>query len=241
MARRQLVGTQGGGGAQRCAGRCAMRSFSWRVVAAASCWVIGFFAPGSVTTYAVAEPAPPSVAGSTTAGQAAGVPSQAVQSESQQNGIDSNPVQGPALTVPREIIDMLDQRKQNLDRREAALRGAEERLLILKGELEQILAKQERLAAAQKQKGQENQQREQERKLRHEKVAADSRNQQQAQLAKIYESMPAEEAAASLERMPEQKAIEVLRILKSKSAGAILAAVRPERAARLTEQLLASP
>jgi flagellar motility protein MotE (MotC chaperone) len=160
---------------------------------------------------------------------------------SSENGNDPSRLQGPALTVPREIIDMLDQRKRHLDRREASLRGAEERLLALKAELEQILTKNEQLAAAQKQKGGEAQRRNDERKLSQERVATESRHLHQTQLAKIYESMPAEEAAASLERMPERKAIELLRILKGKSAGAILAAVRPERAARLTEQLLAPP
>ena len=66
-------------------------------------------------------------------------------------------------------------------------------------------------------------------------------NVNQTQLAKIYEAMPAEEAAARLERMPDRKALEVLRLIKGKSAGAILAEVKPERAARLTEQLLTAP
>ena len=150
-------------------------------------------------------------------------------------------LQGPALAVPREVIDMLDQRRRHLDRREAALLGAEERLLILKAELEQLLTKYEKLAEAQQAKGAAGSKREGDQQRRREKDLADRRNQFQAQLAKIYESMPAEEAAARLERMPERKAIEVLRILKGKSAGAILAAVRPDRAARLTEQLLAPP
>ncbi len=153
----------------------------------------------------------------------------------------SNGLQGPALTVPGEIIDMLNQRKRHLDRREASLRGAEERLRILKVELEQMLEKYEKAAAAQKQQGEELQKRDDERKLRRQKESAASRALHQTQLAKIYEAMPPEEAAASLERMPERKAIELLRILKEKSAGAILAAVRPERAARLTEQLLTPP
>lgn len=150
-------------------------------------------------------------------------------------------VQGPALTVPREVIDMLDQRRRHLDRREAALVGAEERLLILKAELEALLTKYEKLAEAQQAKGAAGPNRDGDQQRRRDKELADRRTQFQAQLAKIYESMPAEEAAARLERMPERKAIEVLRILKGKTAGAILAAVRPERAARLTEQLLATP
>jgi flagellar motility protein MotE (MotC chaperone) len=241
MDNRRNVGFAVGLAARRRASYHAVSSRVRMVVATMSWLLIPLFLP-SLTVHAGSEPAQSSAPVSSTTGQSADAPPEAaVQSETERNGNDPNPVQGPALSVPREVIDMLDQRKQNLDRREAALRGAEERLLVLKAELERILEKQERLTAAQKQKEADSQKREQDRKLSREKAAADSRNQQQTQLAKIYESMPAEEAAASLERMPERKAIEVLRILKSKSAGAILAAVRPERAARLTEQLLAAP
>jgi flagellar motility protein MotE (MotC chaperone) len=214
-----------------------------RMVLGAACWLLADLpSPALFPAAVVAEANEPSAARDAAADQAGGPPSEATaQPGLQENANEAAPVQGPALTVPREIIDMLDQRKRDLDRREASLRGGEERLLALKAELEQIVAKHERLAAEHKQRGEESQQREQERKLRQGKAAGESRNQHQAQLAKIYEAMPAEEAAASLERMPERKAVEVLRILKSKSAGAILAAVRPERAARLTEQLLAAP
>ena len=148
---------------------------------------------------------------------------------------------GPALTVPREILDMLDQRKRHLDRREATLRGSEDRLSVLKSDLEQILTKYEKLSAAQKRKADEAERLNAARKLKDDKASSETRNLHQTQLAKIYEAMPAEEAAARLERMPERKAIELLRILKGKSAGAILASVKPERAARLTEQLLTPP
>jgi flagellar motility protein MotE (MotC chaperone) len=62
--------------------------------------------------------------------------------------------------------------------------------------------------------------------------------EQRTQLAKIFESMPSEDAAARLERMPDRKAIEILRMVKSKTAGAILSQVKADRAAKLTEQLL---
>jgi|SRR6185436_8591301 len=145
--------------------------------------------------------------------------------------------QGPALIVPEEMVAMFQQRKQDLERRESAVRAAEERLAILKTEVEQILsrveaAEQRRLdreKAVLSQKGLQSEQ------------AADLRKQQLGQLAKMYESMPAEEAAARIERMPDRKALEILRSLKSKSAGAILSQVKVERAAKLTEELLAAP
>jgi len=171
-------------------------------------------------------PEPPSVSAE---------PSKISGSESPTPAAES--AQGPALIVPEEMVAMFQQRKQDLERRESAVRAAEGRLAILKAEVEQILnrveaAEQRRLErekAVLSQKGLQNEQ------------AADLRKQHLGQLAKIYESMPAEEAAARIERMPDRKALEILRSLKSKSAGAILSQVKVERAAKLTEELLATP
>jgi len=147
------------------------------------------------------------------------------------------PAQGPALTVPAEMIALFQQRKQDLDRRENVVRTAEGQLAILKAEVEQILSKVEAVEKRRlgREKGVLGQQ------ASRSKQAADTRAQQLAQLAKMYESMPAEEAAARIERMPERKALEILRLLKSKSAGAILAQVKVDRAAKLTSELLATP
>jgi flagellar motility protein MotE (MotC chaperone) len=146
---------------------------------------------------------------------------------------EAEPVQGPALTVPEEMIAMFLQRRQDLERRESAVREAEAKLVILKAEVEQILSKieaveQRRLAAGGQQPTQG-------------KPAADIRAQQLGQLVKMYESMPAEEAAARIERMTNRKALEILRLLKSKSAGAILAQVKVDRAAKLSEEFLTIP
>lgn len=152
-------------------------------------------------------------------------------------------VQGPALSAPREIFELLEQRKRMLDKREATLRGSETHLLELKAELEQIVTRHEQAVEAEKKRRQAAQAKggNEPEKAKPSAKAAPAVNLNQAQLAKIYETMPPEEAAARLERMPERKAIEVLRLLKGKSAGAILAEVKPDRAARLTEQLLTSP
>jgi flagellar motility protein MotE (MotC chaperone) len=145
------------------------------------------------------------------------------------------PVQGPALTVPEEMIAMFQQRKQDLERRENAVRTAEGQLALLKAEVEQILSKVE--AVEKRRLGQEKSVLgQQASQSKH-----DIRMQQLGQLAKMYESMPAEEAAARIERMADRKALEILRLLKSKSAGAILAQVKIDRAAKLTEELLATP
>jgi len=150
--------------------------------------------------------------------------------------------QGPALDTPREVIEMLDLRKRDLDRREEAVRQNEQRLLIVKAEIEQLLTRNEaiekrRQAAREKnmQEGNDEASKEAKAKAERERQA----QQQKNQLAKMYESMPSEEAAARLERMPDRKAIEILRLVKAKTAGSILAQVQADRAAKLTEQLLA--
>ena len=154
-----------------------------------------------------------------------------------------NNVQGPAISTPREILQMLEQRKRFLDKREAALRGADTHLLELKAELEQIVSRHEKLVDAEKKRNQAAAlaKATEADKLKDPRNGGGPRNVNQAQLAKMYEAMPPEEAAARLERMPQRKALEVLRLLKGKSAGSILAEVKPERAARLTEQLLTAP
>ena len=162
-------------------------------------------------------------------------PSTIAESESLMPVIE--PAQGPALIVPEEIIAMFQLRKQDLDRREKAVRMAEGQLAILKAEVEAILSKVE--AIEQRRLGQEKTAMGQQ--ASHSQQAAELRTQRLGQLAKMYESMPAEEAAARIERMPDRKALEILRLLKSKSAGAILAQVKVDRAAKLTEELLATP
>ncbi|BFU90942.1 MAG: hypothetical protein NTAFB01_21290 [Nitrospira sp.] len=143
--------------------------------------------------------------------------------------------QGPAIDFPREVLDMLDQRKRDLDRREQTIRQNEERLMIVRGQVEELLDQNEAL-----EKKIQNAQAKvpaQQAKLQAEKerVAQDQRTQ----LAKMYEAMASEDAASRLERMPDRKAIEILKMVKAKTAGAILAQVKADRAAKLTEQLLA--
>lgn len=143
--------------------------------------------------------------------------------------------QGPAIDLPREVLDMLDQRKRDLDRREQTIRQNEERLMIVRGQVEELLdqneALEKRIQDAQG-KGPTQQ-----AKLHAEKKRVVQ--EQRTRLAKMYESMPSEDAASRLERMPDRKAIEILRLVKAKAAGAILAQVKADRAAKLTEQLLA--
>jgi flagellar motility protein MotE (MotC chaperone) len=142
----------------------------------------------------------------------------------------ATPTQGPALDVPREIIAMLDLRKRDLDRREESVRQNEERFMMVRAEVEKLLAKNEAL-----EKRIESVRAKADQQVPKESLAQAQKNQ----LAKMYEAMPSEDAAVRLERMPDQKAIEILRLVKTKAAAAILAQVKPEHAAKLSVQLLA--
>jgi len=136
-------------------------------------------------------------------------------------------LQGPAVRAPREIFEMLEQRKHALQRREDTLRTSEARLTTLKTEIQQILERYEAQVKATQQEDS--------------KTAAASQKASLAQVAKMYETMPAEEAAARIEKMPNKMALQVLRMLKGQTAGNILALVTPEKAAKLTERFIDRP
>lgn len=181
------------------------------------------------------------------AGVSGGLPSGLMPpEETKVAGAESSPVepaqaQGPALNMPEEVVAMFQQRQDDLDRREKTVRTSEERLTNLRADIEQILSKveaaeQRRLRAKEQEDkaaaGQNAAQK---------KQAFEQHAQKYAQLTKIYETMPAEEAAARIEKMPDRKALEILRLVKGKTAGSILAQVKVDRAAKLTEQLLSNP
>lgn len=180
-----------------------------------------------------------------TSGLTQGMPSQAQEAESAGAASDDDAkllappaVQGPAVDVPREVLDMLAQRKRDLDRREQALRQNEERLMMVRGQIEELLDQNEALEKKiQSAQAKEDRAPSPQAKAHAEKER--SAQEQRTQLAKIYESMPSEDAALRLEHMPDRKAIEILKLVKAKTAGAILAQVKADRAAKLTEQLLA--
>jgi len=177
----------------------------------------------------------------TTSGLKQNVPPRAQEAESLGTGSDDDAkllappgVQGPAVDVPRELLDMLDQRKRDLDRREQALRQNEERLMIVRSQIEELLDQNEALEKRIQNAQAKDVPQQAKALAEKDRLVQDQRTQ----LAKIYESMPSEDAASRLEHMPDRKAIEILKLVKAKTAGAILAQVKADRAAKLTEQLL---
>lgn len=143
----------------------------------------------------------------------------------------SEKVQGPAIDDVQEILQVLNQRKEYLARKEEALKEAEARIAALKADAEKILDRYEKVTKAAIEKQEEQAKKKAQAQL-------DSRKATVLQAVKMFESMPPEEAASRIDKMPEKSAMELLRELKPKTAGSILAQMKPERAAKIAEKFL---
>lgn len=172
---------------------------------------------------ALASKSPESVAPA--AAQTALVPAEATPKAS------SEKVQGPAIDDVQEILQVLNQRKEYLARKEEALKEAEARIAALKADAEKILDRYEKMTKAAIEKQEEQSKKKAQAQL-------DVRKASVMQAVKMFESMPPEEAASRIDKMPEKSAMELLRELKPKTAGSILAQMKPERAAKIAEKFL---
>ena len=135
-----------------------------------------------------------------------------VQSGATSGSEAAAPAKAPALSG--DLVKLLEERQQDLDRREAAVRRDEDRLKILRQDIEGMLKKQSKSGGA-------------------------PTASPMAHLSQAFESMPAEEAAQRIEKMNEASALDLLVRLKSKTVGQILASVNPAKAAKLSEKLAA--
>lgn len=129
---------------------------------------------------------------------------------------------GEGGTLPR-LATLLQQQRQSLSAREAALALREEQLRQVRQEVEQRLRElqtlQSRILEAI----------EEERRIK---------GEHQRHLAATLEAMPPDKAGKLLEKMEEEIAVQLLRRLKGKEAGAILTHLPPDKAARLSQRLL---
>lgn len=125
-----------------------------------------------------------------------------------------------------EVMRVLEEKERELLRREDALRKEEERLNMLENTLEMFLREYSALRE----------------KLKKELAASADKSSQPGEwitrAAKIYESMPPEEAAQRIEKMDSDMAVDILSKIKSKQAGKILAAISADKAVLLTEKIV---
>jgi len=64
------------------------------------------------------------------------------------------------------------------------------------------------------------------------------KHDQLTKVVKMFEAMPAEEAAKTIEKLDDETAVQILTSLKAKSAGKILGQLDPGRAATLSKKAL---
>jgi len=132
------------------------------------------------------------------------------------------------MSMPSEtLMKLMEERQQDLDRREATVRREEERLKLLRLDIEGLLKTQEkpsrRASSATK------------------PTTGPALPPNLVHLNQVFETMPVEEAAQRIDKMHETVALDLLARLKGKTAGQILAALNPAKAARLVEKLAADP
>ncbi|MDH5669794.1 MAG: hypothetical protein OEY86_17480 [Nitrospira sp.] len=223
------------------------RSMLWKVVKiVAGCmillWGVVQLGQASTSTKKKSSTSPIESAAQSDSSPIAGSQGPAPENAGESASPDTKNAQGPALGVPREVLEMLALRKHDLDQREETVREHEARLLIVRAEVEKLLAQNEAMekrlqdARAKEVEQTANTKTVQAKALlEKERLAEEKKNK----LGRMYETMPSEEAAVRLERMSDTAALEILRLVKPKTAGAILGQVKADRAAKLTEQLLA--
>jgi flagellar motility protein MotE (MotC chaperone) len=121
-----------------------------------------------------------------------------------------------------EILKSLEKKENAINQREKDLQKQEEHLKVLRTDIEKRLHDIEKA-----------QRRLEELAAIREDLVGKSINH----LAKVYSSMRPEEAGPLIEKLEEDITIQILRKMKSRSAGKILARVKPSIAARLSEEI----
>ncbi|MBN1828916.1 MAG: hypothetical protein JW884_07200 [Deltaproteobacteria bacterium] len=129
---------------------------------------------------------------------------------------------GQNLERERDLYASLLKRQSELEAREAALREEEQRIQNLKGEL---LAKIEELRTL-------------ENKVAKYLSSVDDESRQRIKsLAKVYESSPPVQAAATLEKLDRKTAAFIVMNMKSDKAGAVMGYMTPQTAVDITKEL----
>ncbi len=131
------------------------------------------------------------------------------------------------MVQPCAAIDdasMIANKRLELDQKEAKLKKKEERLLVLESTLEGKIKEYQKLV-----KKAENY-------LKEIKVI---RDEDMVHLIKTYEAMPAEAAAGRIAKLETSLAVKVLRGMKTRSLGKVMAQLNPSRAAKLSKLMVA--
>lgn len=124
--------------------------------------------------------------------------------------------------VEKGILAVLNRKEKELQAREEDLVRNEERLNIVKADIEQRIA---------------------ELKREHEEIAAlvkkidEINDQRNKKIVKIYESMNPEEAASRIEKLDEEMAVMILASMSERKAAKVLSFVDVSKSAKLSQSL----
>lgn len=131
-------------------------------------------------------------------------------------------IQSDVQTKESELLAAIEKRQKELDKREENIKAQEERLKTLRSDVEARINELNKIKA------------EAEKTLK----AIEAVNKEEfAHIIKIYEAMPAEEAAVRISKLDNDMAVKILSNMKGKTAGKILSFVEPAKAAELTQGL----
>ncbi|MFN3480475.1 MAG: MotE family protein [Thermodesulfovibrionales bacterium] len=129
----------------------------------------------------------------------------------------------PFASSQDDILRLIEKKQKELKEREENLKKEEERLNLLKKELDEKIDRYSKILA------------EIEGQLKELKKARDDRFEQ---VVKTFEAMPPEDAATRLNEMDEKTATKIISMMKPKKASAIMAAMEPKKVAGLTSRIL---
>ncbi len=134
---------------------------------------------------------------------------------------------GATEETPEAMVAALKQRNIDIDQREGKVKERESRLKLLEDEIRVMLNDFKKLKEALDQKEAD-------------RVSAKAKEEELrlVRLAKIYQSMPAKDAARRIEKLKESTALNLLRRIKEKVAAKILSNMNAGKAARYSEFFL---
>lgn len=145
-------------------------------------------------------------------------------SEGIAKAVESKAEQGKAGSGREEsLVELLEKRNKELDRRETELNEREARLNQVNQEIEAKIAKLSKLR--------------QENEGYFKKMDA-SEAEKVANLVKIYEAMPPKDAAARIDELDEDTALLILSRMKQRAVAKILSIIEPTRAASISKGLV---
>jgi flagellar motility protein MotE (MotC chaperone) len=128
---------------------------------------------------------------------------------------------GPAW-AQEDMFKLVEDKRMELKTREDALKKEEERLTILRKDVDEKIAKYTQLLAQVDEALKKAEQIQSERLLN---------------MAKMYEAMSPEAAAAQLSAMDTEAAAQIMLRMKSKKSGAVVALLTPKKAVVLTKKM----